>query len=113
VIDFEARIDGFRPAAPGLVARVLGGDQRLELRVRPGRVVVVLGVEHEPFLRFSSAGVEANLASPTAASTRVITDADALVATAVRWLRVHSGHAFVRGSRAASGMPPGRRCGHG
>ena len=93
--DFEARAEGFRPPSPELVARVLGGDQRLELRVPAGRVVVVLGVEHEPFLRFSSAGVAVNLASPTAASARVIASADAVVATAVRWRRVHAGHVFV------------------
>jgi hypothetical protein len=93
--DFEARIEGFRPPSPELVARVLGGDQRLELRVPTGSVVVVLGIEHEPFLRFSPAGVEVNLASPTAASARVITSADAVVATAVRWRRVHAGQVFV------------------
>jgi hypothetical protein len=93
--DFEARAEGFRPPSPELVVRVLGGDQRLELRVPAGRVVVVLGVEHEPFLRFSSAGVAVNLASPTAASARVIASADAVVATAVRWRRVHAGHVFV------------------
>jgi hypothetical protein len=92
--DFEARIAGFQPAVPGLVARVLGGDQRLELRVPPGPVVVVLGVEHEPFLRFSSTGVEANLASPTAASARVI-GPGAVVSTTARWRRVRRGHAFA------------------
>ncbi|MEA2443513.1 MAG: hypothetical protein QOJ12_805 [Thermoleophilales bacterium] len=93
--DYEARVEGFRPPAPGLVARVLGSDQRLELRVEPGRVVVVLGVEHEPFLRFSSAGVEANLASPTAVSARVIASADAVVAATARWRRIAGGHVFA------------------
>ena len=93
--DFEARVQGFRPPAPGLAARVLGSDQRLELRVPPGRVVVVLGVEHEPFLRFSSTGVEANLASPTAVSARVIASADAVAAPAARWRRVAGGHVFA------------------
>ena len=70
--DFEARVGALRPAAPGVAARVLDGDQRLELRVEPGSVVVVLGLLGEPFLRFSPSGVEANVASPTASSTRVI-----------------------------------------
>jgi hypothetical protein len=93
--DFSARISGFRPASPGLVAHVLGGDQVLDLRVPRNRVVVVLGLEGEPFLRFSPAGVEANLASPTAVSSRVIASADAIVATGVRWRRVDGGHAFA------------------
>ena len=70
--DFEARAGTFRPAAPGVTARLLDGDQRLELRVEPGSVVLVLGFLGEPFLRFSASGVEANVASPTASSARVI-----------------------------------------
>jgi hypothetical protein len=113
--DFEARIGGFRPAAPGLAARVLGGDQRLQLRVSPGHVVVVLGVAQEPFLRFSPAGVEANLASPTAASSRVIPSSDAIAATAVRWRRVVTGTAFawhegrLRPLPTTTGSSPGSR----
>ena len=48
--DFEARVGGFRPPAPGVRARVLDGDLRLELRVPPRRSIVVLGLLGEPFL---------------------------------------------------------------
>jgi hypothetical protein len=93
--DFEARVGGLRPAVPGVGARVLGGDQRLELRVAPGRVVVVLGLLGEPFLRFSATGVEANLASPTASSTRVVKAGDTVVSRQPSWRRVGRGHAFA------------------
>ena len=63
---------GLRPAVSGIEARVLESDLRLQLRVAPARVVVVLGLLGEPFLRFSPRGVEANAASPTAGSARVI-----------------------------------------
>jgi hypothetical protein len=93
--DFEARVGGFDPPEPGVRARVLDGDLRLELRVASPQVVVVLGYEGEPFLRFSVAGVDANLASPTAVSTRVIKATDALVRSGVRWRRVSRGHVFA------------------
>jgi hypothetical protein len=93
--DFEARVGEFRPAAAGLVARVLDGDQRLQLRVSPRRVVVVLGLLGEPFLRFSPAGVEANLASPTASSARVVSSRDAVASRGVRWRRLSRGHVLA------------------
>jgi hypothetical protein len=93
--DFEARIAGFRPAVPGLHARALDGDQRLELRVAPDRVVVVLGLLGEPFLRFSRSGVEANLASPTATSMLVVAASDAVTGAGVHWRRVTGGHTFA------------------
>jgi hypothetical protein len=74
---------------------VLDGDQRLELRVAPRQVVVVFGLTGEPFLRFSPAGVEANLASPTATSTRVIKATDAVVSSRVVWRRVSRRHVLA------------------
>ncbi|MBX5474224.1 MAG: hypothetical protein IRZ20_04355, partial [Thermoleophilia bacterium] len=49
----------------GVEARVVDGDQTLWLRAAPGRVVVVLGLRGEPYLRFSSRGVEVNTRAPT------------------------------------------------
>ena len=93
--DFEAHVGSFHASAPGLAARVLDGDQRLELRVAPPEVVVVLGLTGEPFLRFSPAGVEANLASPTSTSTRVIKAIDAVLSPRVIWRRVSRGHVLA------------------
>lgn len=93
--NFEARVGSFQPAASGLAARVLDGDQRLELRVAPPRTVVVLGLLGEPFLRFSPAGIEANLASPTASSTHVIRATDAINSPGVEWRRVSRGHVLA------------------
>jgi hypothetical protein len=93
--DFEARISGLRPPAKGVSARVLGGDQRLQLSVRRPRVVIVLGLVGEPFLRFSPTGVQANAASPTALSTHVLAESDALPPGPVRWKRVEAGGEFA------------------
>lgn len=93
--NFEARVGSLRPAISGIAARVLDGDLRLELRVPPGRVVIVLGLLREPFLRFSPAGVEANLASPTAGSSRVIGTSDAVASPGVHWRLIRRGHVFA------------------
>jgi hypothetical protein len=113
--DFEARVGSFRPAASGLAAHVLDGDQRLELRVDPARVVVVLGLLGEPFLRFSAAGVEANLASPTATSAHVIGTSAAVSSPRVSWRRVSRGHVLawhegrLRPVQVVPGSPTGPR----
>ena len=93
--DFRARVGTLRPAVAGIHARVLDGDMLLELRVAPARVVVVLGLVGEPFLRFSAAGVEANVASPTAGSAGVISVADAASAPGVRWRLIRKGHVLA------------------
>ena len=94
--DFEARVIGLTPHAPGVRARVLGGDLKLELTVSGGHEVVVLGLEGEPFLRFSADGVAANAASPTAWSTGVIGSSDAVKsASGPAWRRVSSGHTYA------------------
>jgi hypothetical protein len=94
--DFEARVGGFRPAAPGVRARVLGGDLKLELTVSGPHAVVVLGLLGEPFLRFSSAGVQANAASPTAWNSHVVSAGDAVrSAPAPVWRTVSHGHTYA------------------
>jgi hypothetical protein len=51
--------------APGVTAKVVDGDQRLWMSADPGLTVIVVGRFGEPYLRFSSAGVDENLRSPT------------------------------------------------
>jgi hypothetical protein len=115
--DFEARIAGLRPPVAGVRARVLDGDLKLELTVSGGREVVVLGLEGEPFLRFTRAGVAANAASPTAWSTGVVGTSGAVTtASGPAWRRVSGGHTFAwhenrlrpRASVASAGTGPRR-----
>lgn len=95
--NFEARIAGFDPPAPGLEAKVVDGDQTLWLRAAPATTVLVPGVLGEPLLRFDRRGVWLNLRSPTAQSDRIdlfdlrpSSDANA----APLWHRVTSGHSY-------------------
>jgi hypothetical protein len=93
--DFEARVAGLRPGATGVRARVLGGDLKLELTVPPPHTVVVLGLLGEPFLRFSSGGVQANAASPTAWNSGVVGSGGAVrSAPAPVWRTVSHGHTY-------------------
>ncbi len=54
-----------QPPIPGLEIDALGGDGQLELVNGSGAVIVVLGYENEPYLRFDERGVEVNVRSPT------------------------------------------------
>jgi hypothetical protein len=92
-LDYEARPAQSGQIAPGVEAKVVDGDRSLELRVAPGRTVVVRGYGGEPFLRFSSRGVEANLGSPTAVADRLVPEqAVTTVAGAPRWQLVTGRH---------------------
>jgi hypothetical protein len=92
---YKARITGFTAPERGVAAEVIGGDQDLRISVTPPHVVLVFGVLGEPFLRFSSAGVDANRASPTAASAHVIERAKAVRSFRPVWLRLSGGIAFT------------------
>jgi hypothetical protein len=54
---FLARITA---VPPGLAAKAVDGDQRLWLRVAPGRTVIVLDYRRAPYLRFAASGVQVN-----------------------------------------------------
>jgi hypothetical protein len=83
----------------GLVhAQVIDSDRKLELEVAPAATVVVLGYGHEPFLRFSSTGVEVNERSETAVADRLagsgavpVLDPHATPA----WSRISRGHRYA------------------
>jgi len=96
--DFTARITGFTPAAPGLAAKVVDGDQTLWLRAPASAVVAVPGILGEPLLRFDPRGVWLNLRSPTAQADRI--DRFDLRPSAnpnapPLWHRLTSGHAYA------------------
>jgi hypothetical protein len=62
-LDYSARV---LASGSGIHASILDGDLKLRLAVDPGRTVDVLGYGGEPFLRFSSRGVQVNRGSLTA-----------------------------------------------
>jgi hypothetical protein len=60
---FLARIDS---VPPGLEVKVGEGDKLLWMRASPHLTVLVLGLQGEPYLRFSPGGVQINKHAPTA-----------------------------------------------
>ncbi len=97
-LDYRALPSAGGAVAPGVDAKVIDGDRKLELRVGSRREVTVIGYGGEPFLRFSSRGVEVNERSLTAVTNRLARrDAVPAVSAAARpsWALVTSGHRFA------------------
>jgi hypothetical protein len=99
----------------GLHAQVVDGDQRLWLRVDPGRTVLVFDYQGLPYLRFSAGGVAVNRSSAMYYLNQVppqTPPAPAGVHTPPRWDPVSAGHAYGwhdgrLGDLAASALAPG------
>ena len=78
----------------GLEAKVVDGDQRLWLRVPPQLTVIVVGLRGEPYLRFSSRGIDVNTRSPTYFLNRArpVTPPSLVARTPPHWRRLTTGH---------------------
>jgi hypothetical protein len=85
----------------GVIASVLGGDDRLQLVNYSGKTIVVRGYDGEPFLRFTPDGVYENIHSPTTYLTRtrdqtgVVIPATAKTGAAPSWSKATEGSTFV------------------
>jgi hypothetical protein len=100
-VGYVSSIAGLEPDVFGVVVRVLGGDDRLQLVNYSGKTIVVDGYAGEPFLRFTAKGVEENVRSPAAYLSRerdperahVPASADAKAAPV--WRKVTLGPSFA------------------
>ena len=96
-VDYEAKLARTVIAA-GVTARVIDGNRKLELTVRPPHTAVVGGYGGEPFLRFDGAGVSVNERSLTAVTNR-LTLAGAIPAldhrAQPRWRSISRRHQFA------------------
>jgi hypothetical protein len=85
-VDYRVRV--LSAGGPGIAAATSDGGRKLELSVPPSQRVMVLGYAHEPFLRYSPAGVAVRSGSPTAEAT-------GLGASGKKgWDLLSSGHSF-------------------
>lgn len=92
---YRSQVSSVRPPVPGLEARIVGNQDKLELTWTGETPLVVEGVEGEPMVRMSARGIELNERSPTAylsadryaeVSVPGVVDPDA----PPRWRRVES-----------------------
>ena len=84
--------------APGVTAKVVDGDQRLWMSADPRLTVIVVGRFGEPYLRFSSAGVDENLRSPTTylnRATPVMVPCGAKPKLPPAWKHLSGSHAYI------------------
>ena len=90
-VDYRARVTS--PPDRAFAARVYLSDRALHVVVRRGHTLVVLGYLGEPFMRIDAGGVSVAGASPTAASTHVVSHAGA--------------HAITWHDARVQSLPPG------
>jgi hypothetical protein len=97
---FRSTITAVRPSVDGLSVQVLDADDRLLLRNRSGREIVVMGYDGEPYLRFpAGGGVFRNANSPATYLNEeryggVDVPATASAKAAPRWEQISRGQAY-------------------
>ncbi len=114
-LDFVARVVSTGRDPSVVRVRIDDGDRKLELRVAPSHTVVVLGYAGEPFLRFSPAGVEVNVRSPTALADTLVRGGSAPALTpraAAQWSLRTTGDRIAWHDHRL-GPVPGRSYGNG
>jgi hypothetical protein len=104
-VDYKARV--FAPTAwlrRVLAARVYQSDRAVRLSVAPGHTALVLGYLREPFLRFSSQGIDVNASAPTAGSAGLT---KLLPRRAAGWQRLSSERSVTWHDNRLRGLPAG------
>jgi hypothetical protein len=95
--NYQTKLDSIRPNVKGLGVTTEGGDRYLVVRNDTGKVVLVLGYDNEPYLRFlPNDEVQANANSPAkylnairfGTADNVTIPPNALAGTKVKWEKV-------------------------
>jgi hypothetical protein len=94
-LDYRNRVQPTGPGLDGVHPSLEDAGRKLRLTVDAGSDAIVLGYLGEPFLRFTRAGVAANLRSATAQGLRLVAKGDvSSSAGQAVWHRVTPGHSF-------------------
>ena len=64
-LGYRSTIEKVEPRMPGLIFKILSGDDQVWLDNRSGKTVVIKGYSGEPYLRFAPTGIFVNIRSPT------------------------------------------------
>jgi len=94
--DYQVRISGYSGDRSGFELRIIELGNRVELRRTTAAMILVLGYEHEPYLRLDAGGVFENVNSPAHYLNRdrfaaTVPPPTATAAAAPSWTRIDSG----------------------
>ena len=107
-VDFRARVVPLRvPVRSAVTVRVAESDRSLELTVRRGHRVIVVGARGEPLLRLDAAGVAVNQRSPTAARSGLAKVQAPIAGAAPVWTRRSRDASIVWHDSRLRGLPRG------
>ena len=104
-VDYRAGVLTQNTAA--YAAEIYQSDHGLNLRLKRGHSVVMLGYLSEPVFRLDARGLWVNAASPTAAATGLLTKAQRIVAPTPRWRLQRGRDSATWHDARIQGLPPG------
>jgi hypothetical protein len=92
-------------------AQIFQSDRALNVTIKLGHAVVLLGYLGEPVFRLDGVGLWVNAASPTAVVVRLVTKSQRIVASTPRWRLQRGRHSVVWQDGRVQGLPSGMRLG--
>jgi hypothetical protein len=104
-VDYEASV--LRPDTPAYSVQIYQSDLGLDLTLKPGHVVVMLGYVKEPVFRLDRAGLWVNAASPTAIAVGLLRRAQAIDAATPRWRLQRGRRSAAWHDARVQGLPSG------
>ncbi len=104
-VDYRATIARAQTAAYS--ARIFQSDRALQLTIRPGHVVVLVGYLGEPVFRIDGSGLWVNDASATAVVLKLVKRSDRVVSAAPRWRLQRGRRSVIWQDARAQGLAPG------
>ena len=108
-VDYRASVTTRDPAA--YTAQIFQSDRALNMTVKPGHIVVLVGYLGEPVFRLDDAGLWVNAASPTAVVLRLLAKSERVVGSAPHWRLQPRRQSVVWQDARTQGLPPGVRHG--
>jgi hypothetical protein len=108
-VDYRASVTTRDPAA--YTAQIFQSDRALNMTVKPGHIVVLVGYLGEPVFRLDDAGLWVNAASPTAVVLRLLAKSERVVGSAPHWRLQPGRQSVVWQDARTQGLPPGVRHG--
>ena len=104
-VDYRATIARAQTAAYS--ARIFQSDRALQLTIRPGHVVVLVGYLGEPVFRIDRSGLWVNDASATAVVLKLVKRSDHVASAGPRWTLQRGRRSVIWQDARAQGLAPG------